>query len=64
MSRYENGVHEPPLQFVEAIAKVVGVPAAYFYCSDDRLADLIRMYADLSEAKRDALLQSAQRLAE
>lgn len=63
MSRYENGVHEPPLQFIEAIARVVGEPAAFFYCNDDRLADLILIYADLSEAKRDALLQSGQRLA-
>lgn len=64
MSRYENGVHAPPLQFVEAVAKVVGVPAAYFYCSDDRLADLIRIYADLSESKREALYQSGLQLAE
>jgi transcriptional regulator with XRE-family HTH domain len=55
MSRYESGIHEPPLQFVESVAKVVGVPAAFFYCSDDRLAELIRIYAGLSEAKREAL---------
>lgn len=64
MSRYEGGIHEPPLQFVEAVAKVVGISAAYFYCSDDRLADLIRIYSDLSEVKRDLLHQSAKGFAE
>lgn len=59
MSRYESGIHEPPLLFVEAIAKVLGISAAYFYCNDDRLAEIIRIYSDLSEAKRIALHQSA-----
>jgi hypothetical protein len=43
MSRYENGVHARPLQFVKAVAKVMGVPAAFFYCRDERLAGLIRI---------------------
>lgn len=64
MSRYESGIHEPALQFAEAIAKVLGISAAYFYCSDDRLADIIRIYSDLSEAKREALHQSAIEIAE
>lgn len=64
MSRYESGIHEPALQFAEAIAKVLGVSAAYFYCSDDRLADIIRIYSDLSEAKRGVLHQSAINIAE
>lgn len=64
MSRYESGIHEPPLQFVEAIAKVLGISAAYFYCSDDRLAEIIRIYSDLSEAKREALHSAATALIE
>lgn len=64
ISRYESGIHEPPHQFVEAVAKVLGISAAYFYCADDRLADLILVYSDLSEAKRATLQQSAHKLAE
>lgn len=64
MSRYESGIHEPPLQFVEAVAKVLGISAAYFYCSDDRLAEIIRIYSDLSEAKREALHSAAAALIE
>lgn len=64
MSRYESGIHEPPHQFVETLAKVLGISAAYFYCADDRLADIIRIYSDLSEAKRDLLHRSAINIAE
>lgn len=62
ISRYESGVHEPPLSFTEALAKVLGVPAAFFYCKDDRLAEIILLYAELSESKRQTLLESAQSL--
>ena len=42
MSRYEGGIHEPPLQLVEKMAEVLGVPLPYFYCKDDELAGFIR----------------------
>lgn len=58
MSRYESGIHEPPFQFVEALAKVLGIPAAYFYCADERLAEIIFAYTEMSEAKRQALYLS------
>lgn len=59
MSRYESGVHEPPFQLVKLIAKVLGVSTAYFYCDDDRLAEIIRIYSGLSDGGRDAFLHSA-----
>ncbi|WP_426173161.1 helix-turn-helix domain-containing protein [Massilia sp. TWR1-2-2] len=62
MSRYENGVHEPPHRFVEALAKVLGVPAAYFYCGDDRLAEIMLAYSDMPEIQRQALRQRAAEL--
>lgn len=63
MSRYESGIHQPPHQLLEAVAKVLGISAAYFYCADDRLAEIIRIYSDLSEAKREALYRSAAEIA-
>lgn len=62
ISRYESGVHEPPLSFAESLAKVLGVPAAYFYCSDDRLAEIILAYADMHEAQRRVLHIKANEL--
>lgn len=55
MSRYESGIHEPPFEFVQSVAKVLGVSPAFFYCPDEKLADIIRTYSDLSGAKRTAL---------
>ena len=63
ISRYESGVHEPPLSFAESLAKVLGVPAAYFYCKDDRLAEIILYYASMSEAQRSELQTKAAELA-
>ena len=53
MSRYENGVHEPPFVIAEQLAKVLGLSACYFYCSDDRLAEIILHYSKLSKKERE-----------
>lgn len=63
ISRYESGIHEPPVRFAEALARVLGVSAAFFYCADDRLAEIILLYADVSEPKRRLMLESARQLA-
>lgn len=45
ISRYELGVHEPPLPTVRLIADALGVPLIYLYCEDDAIADLLlRLY--------------------
>lgn len=62
MSRYESCIHEPPFQFVEALAQVLNVSPAYFFCSDDRLADLILIYSGLPESKRCVLHEAAKEL--
>ena len=56
MSRYENGVHEPPTGFVGKLANHFGVPVAYFYCEDDDLAEIVAAYPRLESARRAALL--------
>lgn len=55
MSRYENGVHEPAFVWVGKMADALGIPAAYFYCDDDRLAEIMLAYSALPEKKRKAL---------
>ncbi len=54
MSRYETGVHEPPFSIAEQLAKALGVDACYFYCRDNRLAEFILNYSQLSEKGRRA----------
>ncbi|WP_312183410.1 helix-turn-helix domain-containing protein [Massilia timonae] len=62
ISRYESGIHEPPVKFAEALARVLGVPLAFLYCSDDRLAEIILSYSAMSEAKRRKLAEVARDL--
>lgn len=41
ISRYELGVHEPPLPTVRLIAEALGAPLPYLFCEDDKLAALL-----------------------
>jgi transcriptional regulator with XRE-family HTH domain len=58
MSRYENGVHEPPFPIIESIAKFLKVPVAYFFCDDDRLAEIMRIYSCAKEKERQTMFDS------
>lgn len=55
MSRYENGVHEPPFKTIEKIASALKLPTAYFFCEDDRLAGIISRYQFSSELNRQLI---------
>lgn len=41
ISRYELGLHEPPVRTAKQIAEVLGVSLAYLYCEDDDIARLL-----------------------
>ena len=62
MSRYENGVHEPPFPIIESIAGILKVPVAYFFCDDDRLAEIMRIYSSAKEKTRQAIFDSVAAL--
>lgn len=53
ISRYELGVHEPPLPTVRLIADVLQVPLSYLYCEDDRIARLLLDIHRLDSEQRD-----------
>lgn len=55
-------MHAPPFPIAERLADAVGVPVAYFYCPDDRLADLILIYAGLKKRDRETVISYAQGL--
>lgn len=52
ISRYETGVHEPPFSIAVKLAKALRVPAAYFYCEDDELANVVLAWGRLSKSER------------
>jgi transcriptional regulator with XRE-family HTH domain len=56
ISRYETGIHEPPSATAEKLAAALSVPLAYFYCEDDRLAEILIYYAALADKQKDQLL--------
>lgn len=63
MSRYENGVHEPPFPIIESIAGILNVSVAYFFCDDDRLAEIMRIYSSAKGKGRQAILDAVIALA-
>lgn len=58
MSRYESGVHEPPFPIIESIASILKVPVAYFFCDDDRLAEIMQTYMLANEELRQNMLDT------
>jgi transcriptional regulator with XRE-family HTH domain len=60
MSRYESGVHEPPFKTIELIATALNLPTAYFFCEDDRLANIICCYQIGSEDQKQAISELAK----
>lgn len=52
ISRYELGVHEPPVATARLIAAALQVPLPYLYCEDDDVAVLLLALNDLSKPVR------------
>ena len=52
VNRYETGAHQPDLQTLQHLAKVLGLPLAYFYAEDDELARLIKDFKGSGKSKR------------
>lgn len=57
MNRYETGARAPDLELMERIGAVLGVPAAYFYASDNQVAELLMAFHELSPKARDKALE-------
>jgi len=53
ISRYELGVHEPPLPTARLIADALGAPLTYLYCEDDNIASLLLALNRLGSRERD-----------
>ncbi len=56
INQYERGKHAPDFLTVCNLARVLGVPAAYFYAEDDQLAEVITRFGRLKTGDRKALL--------
>jgi transcriptional regulator with XRE-family HTH domain len=56
INQYERGKHTPDLQTVIRLAAVLDVPAAFFYCEDSELAEVIVKFAALGKAQRKRVI--------
>lgn len=63
MNQYERGKHVPDLSTITRIAVALGIPVAYLFADDDRLARLIEVYSSLSEEAQSQLQSVADQLA-
>jgi len=61
INQYERGVHEPQYATAMRLAKVLGIPAAFLYCDDEELAELLLLWSNMSHAARTELLEQAAR---
>lgn len=49
MNQYEKGVHTPDYLTARKLAKILGVPAGYFFVEEDHLAELLLKASKLSK---------------
>jgi transcriptional regulator with XRE-family HTH domain len=62
ISRYETGVHEPPFAIAVLLSNALHVPAAFFYCENDDMAQLVVGFASLPTPARTQLLEVLSQL--
>lgn len=57
INRYERGVHPPDPTTAAMLAKALGVPRAYLYAENDRMARMILAFDALSAADQEKVLK-------
>ena len=56
INRYEQDVHAPDQATAKRLAKALGVPLAYLYADNERLARMIRAFSALDVAEQERIL--------
>lgn len=56
MNRYELGKRVPTPELVERFGEALNVPAAFFYASDDEIAELLIRFHQLSMPERNQVI--------
>lgn len=57
ISRYEAGIHEPNIATVKMLANALQVPAPYFYCERNSIAELILVVYQLNDSKIEMIIK-------
>ena len=56
ISQYETGKHVPRYEIARNLAKALRIPVEYFYAADDRTAELLLIWSQLSAPQRIEVL--------
>lgn len=62
ISRYELGVHEPPVPTARLLAQALEIPLAFLYCEDDMVATLLMKLHGLDSQALPAHVQECLNL--
>lgn len=62
MNQYETGKHAPDFDVVQKIAKILNVPAAFFYAVDNDLANILKEYSSLNEKQKQQVTAFIKKL--
>jgi len=62
INRYEKGVHHPDPVAVQRVADALGVPAAYLFASDDKLARLILAFNSLPAKAQERVVSELEHM--
>ncbi|ODT91256.1 MAG: transcriptional regulator [Rhodanobacter sp. SCN 67-45] len=61
INRYEQDIHAPDQATAKRLAKTLGVPLAYLYADNERLARMIRAFNALDVEEQERLLKELER---
>jgi len=60
INRYEQDVHAADVATAKRLAKALGVPLAYLYADNERLARMIRAFSKLDVAGQEKILKEVE----
>ena len=60
INQYEKGKHTPDFETAECLAKVLRVPAEFFYCRSETMAQLVLMFDLLDVHERQQALDTVR----
>lgn len=60
INRYEQDVHAADIATAKRLAKALGVPLAYLYAENERLARMIQAFSKLDATGQDKLLKEIE----
>jgi len=62
INRYELGVHQPDALTAQRLAHALGVPMAFLFAADDRLARLIVAFGTLPAKVQERVVRDLERM--